>query len=344
MRHVSLIFFDYLVSYDNMDKFVFGCFYMGRPTGIEPATKGATILCSTNWATAAIRPILSQMRKATYRDLHRKCNTNSLYLLYKTSMKKLWIAVLTIIFFLSSAGFASALGNIRVLPGRVKQYTTDEGSQIWHYQIPKITVIKPKSFDIIFNGIGTNASSVVYSNSYNVAINASYFWWYNDGTYFPAGVWYDNGFLISPQNMAEKDINLQVLAYYNNWQMQFMDNSTVDLSTISQNTPGMYFNAGPWLVKHGSINPDIVKSRSHRQSKTYRTAILRKADNSLYFLIATQKIDLPQFIVFVYKSELVKKWETFDLVNLDGWSSTSLWSPALKFNANKKLPLFIGIN
>ena len=107
--------------------------------------------------------------------------------------------------------------------------------------------------------------------------------------------------------MSEKDINLQVLAYYNNGQIQFMDNSAVDLSTISQNTPGMYFNAGPWLVKQGNINPDIVRSRSHRQSKTYRTAILRKADNSLYFLIATQKIDLPQFIVFVYKSDLVKK-------------------------------------
>lgn len=144
--------------------------------------------------------------------------------------------------------------------------------------------------------------------------------------------------------MSEKDINLQVLAYYNAGTIQFMDNSAIDLSTITQQTPGKYFNAGPWLVKQGKINPDIVRSRSHWQSKTYRTAILRKGDGSIYFLVATQKIDLPQFIVFVYKSNIIQKGENFDLVNLDGGSSTSIWSPALKFNANKKLPLFIGIN
>lgn len=143
--------------------------------------------------------------------------------------------------------------------------------------------------------------------------------------------------------MKEKDMNLQVLAYYNAGNLQFMDNSAVDLSTITQNTPGVYFNAGPWLVKNGKINPDIVKSKSHRQSKTYRTAILRKNNGDIYFLIATAKIDLPQFIVFAYKSNIVQKDEKFDLVNLDGGSSTALWSPALKFNANKTLPLFIGI-
>ncbi len=178
---------------------------------------------------------------------------------------------------------------------------------------------------------------------YSAAINASYFGWHDDGSYFPAGVWYDNGFLVSPQSIPQKDINLQVLGYYNSGVLQFFDNNTIDLSTISQTTPGMYFNAGPWLVKDGSINPDIVKSRSHRQSKTYRTAILRKNDGQIYFLIATAKIDLPQFIVFTYQSNLIKKGEKFDLVNLDGGSSTSLRSPKLKYNATKRLPLFIGI-
>ena len=134
-----------------------------------------------------------------------------------------------------------------------------------------------------------------------------------------------------------------MLAYYNAGTLQFYDNSSVDLSTISQNTPGLYFNAGPWLVKSGKINPDIVKSRSHWQSKTYRTAMLRKNDGSVYFLVATAKIDLPQFIVFAYMSKIVATGEKFDLVNLDGGSSTSIWSPGLTFNSKKRLPLFIGI-
>lgn len=134
-----------------------------------------------------------------------------------------------------------------------------------------------------------------------------------------------------------------MLAYYDSGKLELFDNNTVDLSTISSTTPGLYFNAGPWLVKSGKVNPDIIKSRSHRQSKTYRTAILRKADKNIYFLVATAKIDLPQFIVFAYKSNLIQNDEKFDLVNLDGGSSTSLRSPKEKFNAKKTLPLFIGI-
>ena len=237
-----------------------------------------------------------------------------------------------------------AIGNIRVLPWRTTTYTTDEWSQVWHYQIPKITVIKPASFDILFNGLGTSALTTATTKWYDVTINASYFGWYGDGTYFPAWVRYDNGFLITPQTIPQKDINLQVLVYANNWSLQFFDNNTHDLSSITQSTPWMYFNAWPWLVKQGKINSEIVRSRSHRQSKTYRTAILRKSDGSIYFLIATQKIDLPQFIVFAYKSAIVQKNDSFDLVNLDWGSSTAIRSPKLQFNAKKKLPLFIGIN
>lgn len=246
-------------------------------------------------------------------------------------------------FFSLSIGFTSAIGEIRVLAGRVEHYKTSYGSEVWNYEVPKITVIKPKSFDIMFDGQGSNVTNIANEWAYSVTINASYFGWYNDGTYFPAGVWYDNWFLVNAQTIPQKDINLQVLAYYHSGKIQFMDNDKVDLSTLTQDTPGQYFNAGPWLVKQGKINPDIVKSKSHWQSKTYRTAILRKANGKIYFMVATEKIDLPQFIVFAYNSKLVRKWEKFDLVNLDGWSSTSIRSSSYKFNATKKLPLFIWV-
>lgn len=195
----------------------------------------------------------------------------------------------------------------------------------------------------MFDGQGSTVTRQTYQGNYAATINASYFGRHNDGTYFPAGVWYDNGFLVSSQSIPQKDINLQVIGYYNSGSLQFYDNNEIDISTVSHMTPGVYFNAGPWLVKAGKINPDIIRSRSHWQNKAYRTAIVRKENGELYFVIATEKIDLPQFIVFVYKSQIVTKGEKFDFVNLDGGSSTSLWTPIVKFNATKKLPLFIGI-
>jgi|GEM_PF-6571663 len=55
-----------------------------------------------------------------------------------------------------------------------------------HYQIPKVTVIKPSSFDIIFDGQGKNVTDIASSDTYSLAINASYFGWNSDGSYFPA--------------------------------------------------------------------------------------------------------------------------------------------------------------
>lgn len=108
-----------------------------------------------------------------------------------------------------------------------------------------------------------------------------------------------------------------MLGYYNEGTLTFSDNNSNQLTSLSPSTPGIYFNAGPRLVKAGKINPDIVRSRSHRQTQTYRTAILQKANGEIYFLVSTQKIDLPQFIVFVYKAKLVDTNEKFNLVNLD---------------------------
>lgn len=258
-------------------------------------------------------------------------------------MRRHIAAILCVTLLFTGISEAATRGVIRVLPGRTTHYTTAKGSEIRHYQIPKITVMKPASFDLIFDGVGATTQGVVQEHSYSAAINASYFGRHQDGTFFPAGVRFDNGFLVSEQTVPQKDINLQVLGYYNNGTLTFSDNNSTNLTSLTPNTPGTYFNAGPWLVKGGKINPDIVRSRSHRQSQTYRTAILQRANGDIYFLVSTQKIDLPQFIVFVYKAKLVDTNEKFNLVNLDGGSSTSLRSPKLKFNSSKKLPLFIGI-
>ncbi len=311
---------------------------MGRSTGIEPAARGSTNLCST---TELRPPSVSCWRRRTYTDLWVKSNKNSLFFLFL--LMRIKYLLIGMIVALSSFSQAFAVWNIRVLPGRSLNYTTYQWTKIWHYEVPKITVIKPAAFSIVFNGVGNTASRLVRDGEYAAVLNASYFGRHQDGTYFPAGVWYDNGFLISPQMIPQKDLNLQVLAYYYSGSIDFYENSEIDISSLSHTTPGLYFNAWPWLVKDGTINPDIVRSRSHRQSKAYRTAMLRTETGELYFVIATEKIDLPQLIVFIYKSRFIQKDEKFNLVNLDGGSSTSLWSPIVKFNATKRLPLFIGV-
>lgn len=107
-------------------------------------------------------------------------------------MKRHIAAFICISLVLIGSTEAAGIGTIRVLSGRATHYTTPQGSEIRHYQIPKITVMKPASFDLIFDGVGDTTKGVVESHSYSAAINASYFGRHQDGTFFPAGVWFDN--------------------------------------------------------------------------------------------------------------------------------------------------------
>lgn len=61
----------------------------------------------------------------------------------------------------------------------------------------------------------------------------------------------------------------------------------------------------------------------------------------IHFLVATQHISLPQFISFAYHSGIGTG--AFQLVNLDGGSSTALYTPYITYQPRKVLPSFICI-
>lgn len=211
------------------------------------------------------------------------------------------------------------------------------------YKMPEITVIKPKNFSFLFDSAWNSARSIKWNYWCSSVINGTYFGRNDDKTFFPAWVWYSFGsFLASPYQPA-KDPNLRVLMWSNGSQIQMMDNDSFDFSILlsSTNPRSWYWNAGPWLVRDGRINPDVVADKSHWQRATTRSAILVNPNNDVRFIVSTQAVTLPQFIAFSYGAWLGTG--AFQLVNIDWWSSTSLITPYSTFYSWKTLPSFICI-
>ncbi len=254
-----------------------------------------------------------------------------------------WIVFLTILslcFFMSYSVEAS-VGSIRINRENVKVEKDKNGNIYRIYKTPEITVITPKKFSFHFYKEGTTMRTFVNDLSCSAGLNWSYFWFNPDGTYFPAWVWYKYGKYIREPYQPAIDKNLRVLLSWNGTTIDPMVNDTFDFASIAWIKTSWYVNAGPRLVRDGRINHDVVDNKSHRQRKARRVWFIRNPNGEIHFVVATQPISLPQFVVFAFSTGLGKEW--FQFVNLDGWSSTSLWTPYNSYQTKRKLPIFICI-
>ena len=79
------------------------------------------------------------------------------------------------------------------------------------YKTPAISVIQPKQFSFLFQQQGTKANNLVRNGECSTALNGTYFGRNPDKTFFPAGIWYAFGSLLTPIYKPATDPNLQVL-------------------------------------------------------------------------------------------------------------------------------------
>lgn len=264
----------------------------------------------------------------------------------ETIVLKYWIIALFLLAGLLSwyvYTTSASVWKIYINTKSVQKKTDVKGNVYSFYKTPAISVIQPKSFSFLFQQQGTSAFSLVRNGDCSAALNGTYFGNNPDKTFFPAGIWYAFGSLLSPIYKPAKDPNLKVLLWSDGQKISFSDNDTFDFSWAFARGGDRiwYLNTGPRLVRDGKINYNVVDMTSHWQRKTTRSGIITNPDWSVYFLISTQNISLPQFVSFAYASGLGTG--AFQFVNIDGGSSSSLKTPYGSFGANKILPIFICI-
>jgi len=265
------------------------------------------------------------------------------YLSRLLSMKKIHLVVVVLVSIVScfSSTYA-AIGSIDFNLLLKRSYTDSMGNAYAIYQKPAITVLTPKEFSFHFFSEGMKLRDFVSSYSCSAWLNGTYFWQTDDHTYYPAGVRYQYGSYLRTPLQPMYDRNLQVVLSGNGKTLWLYDNNSFDFSSVAWQRNSWYVNAGPWLVRDGHINANIVNNKSHRQRPTSRVGIITNPAWDVHFLVATQPISLPQFVVFAYVS-WIGTW-AFQFINVDGGSSTSLHTPYNHYQDKKRLPSFICIH
>jgi hypothetical protein len=261
-------------------------------------------------------------------------------MIYKSYFLKIFIFICIVVWNISNFSYAK-IGQLYTNKALVKTHTDKNGNTYRIYKKPEITVITPKRFSMHFFEQWMKLSTFVDSYNCSAWLNGTYFWYNSNGSFFPAWVWYQYGKYLKEPYQPAKDKNLQVLFSWNTMTVDMIENDLFDFKTIQWEKNRRLANAWPRLVRNGEINSDIVRQKSHWQRETTRVGIVKNPNGEIHFIVATQPISLPQFIVFSYWVG-IGTW-TFNFVNLDGWSSTSLVTPYISYQSKKRLPSFICI-
>lgn len=214
---------------------------------------------------------------------------------------------------------------------------------VYHYTGDDVHIImlrpRLKGLTLEYTTRGTSASYLGSLDNNCVAINGFYFGYKTTDTNtvfqpaWPIQIFTslkDAPRIIASDTRPEDDINLHVPVFYNSW------NNVVSIGKSILIGQGNWFHAGPLLVNQWKINDNLQQNRSHWRGKHYRTFLIQRANKQAIWWITRTKIDLPSLAK--YLTEIMED-EEFTAVNLDGGSSTSLYTPEFSFNSSKKLPI-----
>ena len=201
-------------------------------------------------------------------------------------------------------------------------------------------LVKPaKKIAFDFVASWSTTKFFMLENDKSFVMNWSYFG-YRNWRYFPAWAWFSWEQIEVWQTQPQEDINLRVVVKLDNrnQKLQFFYN---DQYNISREENTNYVNAWPWIFKKWTINDIIFKNYSHWWRETSRTTIISDADGQIYFFISPSGMSISRLAKFIDSTNMFYCW--FDIVNLDGGSSTAYSSEEWSYNENKRLPIFFSI-
>lgn len=130
----------------------------------------------------------------------------------------------------------------------------------------------------------------------------------------------------------EEDVNLTVKVGYDE------ETHTAAVGS-SDGTLGFY--AGPQILDDGMISEEIKKRQSHRVGAHERTFFLIQGDGTPVLGFTPKAMSLGDLATRIQRSPIPQG--KFDVINLDGGSSTSFKSSEFAFNEKKTLPRFFGV-
>ena len=204
-------------------------------------------------------------------------------------------------------------------------------------------IIKPNIISVFFVKSGSTTKEFWSKYNCNTTINGSYFWRNPDWTFSSAGLRYSWNTIATHQNHEEQDPNLQSIVLFSDKKPSF----EIVPNTIptTPQTGAIAFNAWPILIEKWKTNPSISQDISHRNKKFPRTILIKNDKEEVFFLLIFNNVTLIEATDIIKQQKQL--WKNYDVINLDWWPSTSLYSKLSSkdiFNEHEILPIFFCLN
>ncbi len=195
----------------------------------------------------------------------------------------------------------------------------------------------------IWNASGTNARKLQSDHKFDLVTNGWYFTYHGPTNSFQPAGRIVNGIRVIRSMVKEffskwLDKNLAVTLIYRH------KSNTVELShnDLVVPTTGIWARyTGPQIIQSGQTLTWINANISHWQRKATRTFMIVDKDGNPHLWATIQWYTLPALAAKIQEMKVF--YGQYHVINLDGWSSTSLAAGTRYWNSRARLPWFFGV-
>ncbi len=230
---------------------------------------------------------------------------------------------------------------------KLKEYYSNSGVDIYEYKMPyDIRIISSKRpIKFMFFGKDSDllkASEVSYYYEYPYIVNWSYFGYGTWGNRVYAWLLKVMDVVKSPIRFDDK--NLSHVVRYNYWtdEITFIPNKEYAPLTWQMT---LEFQVWPQVISWWVVQTGCINDSWHGTTKHYRTLLAVDSVKRKYLIVVASKVDLNQLGQVLLDMDVFKN-KAINVMNLDGWSSTAMYSsvyPELNYNTDTRLPIWLGI-
>lgn len=202
-------------------------------------------------------------------------------------------------------------------------------------------VISSKHLKFLYSGFNPSPlNQTCEDNRLTICMNASYFIGPSTNAK-PAGLLIIDG---KHYSQLAHDKQLTHIVSYSLIKNKLEFTLTNDFK-LEQSNSNFIFQTGPQLIEKGSIKSDLIEESLNGNGKYLRSALGYTSNDKIFLAISRYDLTLIDFSKRLIELPIFQNI-SIDAVNLDGGSSTSMFSKInseFNFKAAKILPLVIGI-
>jgi len=196
--------------------------------------------------------------------------------------------------------------------------------------------------DLVYNSkVANTFEDISKQNNFDLAINGGYF----SDTRTYAGLLILNGVVKTKLSTSDSQLNAIVLLNRNSGEIKFFNVKDFNVSNYLSKSEYIIFQTGPIIIKNNLINNTDINNSVNGLGKYYRSVIGITKSGKKFIAISTDLYLLNDLAVQLLKMDPLKN-ESIDVINLDGGSSTAIYSfenRDFTFGSFKVLPIVLGI-